>query len=147
MKEPLTRVTTEGRVCTGCKGFKLWDQFSNCKDSSTGYMSACRPCQGLRWEKWRKVENRDRYLVNMKKRRLAKYGLPPNGRTLLLGKQHHRCALCGRPLSESQSRIEHNHKTNKVRGLVHQYCNTIIGMLETHPKLVRQARVYLQHTP
>ncbi len=112
-----------------------------------GHMSACKPCNQIRFEKWRKGEGRELYLINMKRKRLAKYGLPSDGRTLLLNKQHGACALCGKPLSEVQSRIEHNHKTNKVSGLVHQYCNTVIGMLETHPKLIKQAEVYLQYTP
>jgi len=45
-------------------------------------------------------------------------------------KQNGLCALCGKPLWVYFV-IDHDHKTEKIRGLIHQRCNYILGAMET----------------
>jgi len=52
----------------------------------------------------------------------------------LLEYQAHMCAVCKKPLDRSDPFknicIDHDHKTGKVRGLVHKYCNTLLNVLD-----------------
>lgn len=47
--------------------------------------------------------------------------------------QKGRCSICGKHQSEFENRlcVEHNHKTDKVRGLVCKVCNHLIDIYET----------------
>ena len=60
------------------------------------------------------------------------------------------CAICDKPESSVHQSgtkrllsIDHDHDTNKVRGLLCKKCNTAIGMLGDDPKLVMRAYEYL----
>jgi len=57
--------------------------------------------------------------------------------------QEGRCAICRRELAEA--RIDHDHITGSVRGLLCQNCNAGIGMLQDDPDILRAAVVYLDH--
>lgn len=39
------------------------------------------------------------------------------------------CDCCGRPFGEESPHIDHDHKTNTFRGMVHPQCNIAIGMM------------------
>ena len=56
-----------------------------------------------------------------------KYGLSKIDYKNLLKKQSNKCALCKRFLSIDEIHVDHCHKSGKVRGLVHQDCNHLIG--------------------
>lgn len=49
-------------------------------------------------------------------------------------RQRGACALCGRVLDEARSTrrvvVDHDHATGAVRGLVHQQCNTALGVVD-----------------
>lgn len=94
----------------------------------------CRYC----WRKSRQHEWND----NLK----YKYGLTIASRDQMLKDQQGLCKLCGEQLLDDRRRycvVEHNHKTGKVRGLVHQRCNTLIGYVENFPELIQRATAYL----
>lgn len=55
-----------------------------------------------------------------------------------------RCDICGIPLSRSNMVIDHNHKTNKVRGLLCRKCNTGIGLLKDSVHVIEAAKKYLE---
>jgi hypothetical protein len=84
--------------------------------------------------------NRDKYLAyartSGRARRLAKYGLTIAEYDALLADQHGTCAICaGTP---RYFVIDHDHETNRVRGLLCNRCNLAIGALgDTHESLVR----------
>jgi ribosomal protein L37E len=47
------------------------------------------------------------------------------------------CAFCGAPLDHSnRTHLDHNHRTNQKRGLVHAACNQMIGGIENAVALV-----------
>jgi DNA-directed RNA polymerase subunit RPC12/RpoP len=53
------------------------------------------------------------------------------------------CAICKKPLT-SQPRVDHNHTTGEVRGLLCSHCNVGIGMLQDDEALLRVAADYLR---
>ena len=64
----------------------------------------------------------------------------------MMEEQDNQCTLCDMKLElfsgHKGGMIDHDHKTGKVRGIVCNRCNTIIGGLETH-KDIRRILNYL----
>ena len=63
----------------------------------------------------------------------------------LLKEQLGRCAICNDDYSESPKllHLDHDHKTNKVRGLLCGTCNSLLGMAKDDPLILTAAMVYL----
>jgi hypothetical protein len=58
------------------------------------------------------------------------YGITLSEYNDLLESQGGACAVCGLPPRNETLSVEHNHRTGKVRGLVHKYCNNAVGIIE-----------------
>ena len=72
-----------------------------------------------------------------------KYGLTPDDyRDMVVG-QAGRCLICARVPSEDLV-IDHNHATGKVRGLLCQKCNRMLGHAADRPAIFRAAIRYLE---
>lgn len=84
--------------------------------------------------------------------RQRKYGLTPGELEAMEVAQHGKCAICGgAPDHKSRSTqrtpvlvVDHDHKTNKVRGLLCNSCNTLLGMAKDNPERLRAACLYLE---
>jgi hypothetical protein len=69
------------------------------------------------------------------KANLKKYNLTPNQFKKLLKKQNNVCAICGKIESNKNQygirrlSIDHNHINGKVRGLLCQKCNSVLGLI------------------
>ena len=63
----------------------------------------------------------------------------------LYEKQHGRCRICGRHQNELRRRLcaDHNHKTNKVRGLLCDKCNLVLGYANDNIIVLSEAIKYL----
>jgi hypothetical protein len=65
----------------------------------------------------------------------------------LLQKQKNKCSLCNKPFSEKQIRtrpvVDHCHISYKVRGILHQGCNSMIGFAKDKINLLQQGINYL----
>lgn len=105
------------------------------KDSRAYYLKHKDRCNLYQRNWYRKNYKRQ---LGLKYRRL--YGISPEELKILQEKQGGRCAICKneRPLN-----LDHDHKTNKVRGLLCQQCNTALGMLNDSPVLFQRAIDYL----
>lgn len=58
-------------------------------------------------------------------------------------KQHGRCAICGKRQEGKRLAADHDHKTNKARGLLCAKCNVGLGMFEDNIELLTLAIDYL----
>lgn len=78
-----------------------------------------------------------------------KYGISINDFEALLKFQGGGCALCSKPISKLRRRmnIDHDHKTNKVRGILCSGCNTGLGHLGDTVEGLKKALYYLENTP
>ena len=66
----------------------------------------------------------------------------------ILSFQGGNCAICNRPPKGSMPLdVDHDHKTGRIRGLLHGNCNRALGLFEDNPSLCRQAADYLEIRP
>jgi hypothetical protein len=81
-------------------------------------------------------------------RRRREFGLEPEDMNVLIERQENRCAICKRRFDESSMRtsprVDHDHKTGKVRGLLCGTCNSAIGFLDDSEVLLKRALAYLR---
>jgi recombination endonuclease VII len=65
----------------------------------------------------------------------------------LLEKQHGLCAGCYRkPSLNRRLDVDHNHRTNTIRGLLCSACNTAIGLAQDKPFILRRLADYLEES-
>lgn len=66
-------------------------------------------------------------------------------RSFFVLKQDYRCAICGRKEDEFGKRlcIDHDHKTDRIRGLLCNTCNFLIGCAQDSPVILNSAIDYL----
>lgn len=91
-------------------------------------------------------------------RRFSKHGLTLDQYHAMAESQDFLCAVCNEepiaPPIRSKATvydnfvIDHNHRTNKVRGLTCSVCNVAIGMVRERPDIARNIATYLEkHSP
>jgi len=76
------------------------------------------------------------------------YDLTVDGYDLMVKEQSGLCKICKQPGHTNKRQkyplyVDHNHKTNKVRGLLCATCNTMLGYLENTPHVIEAMQQYL----
>lgn len=69
-----------------------------------------------------------------------KYGITQEDYNKLLKRQKHKCAICK---EARRLQVDHNHKSKKVRGLLCQRCNSLVGFVDKYPHLLNKAIKYV----
>ena len=102
-----------------------------------------------------KMNNRDKlnkqgkeyYIKIAKNRRIKKsYGIDKNQVENMLLMQNNKCAICMKNFGDlyiNRFHIDHNHKNNKVRGLLCSNCNLGIGFFKEDKEFLSKAIEYL----
>jgi hypothetical protein len=72
----------------------------------------------------------------------ARYGITAKDRSALLLKQRNRCGGCRKP--KQKWVVDHSHKTKKVRGILCNSCNLILGHAKDSPNTLRRLACYLE---
>lgn len=85
-----------------------------------------------------------------KNQRMRKYGISAKDYEEMWDKQNGRCLICGEK-KENKGKynslfVDHNHETGKVRGLLCQRCNFLIGQARDDVKVLKSAIKYLEMT-
>lgn len=84
----------------------------------------------------------ERIAKNRAYQRKALYGLSDDEFRKLVAAQGGKCALCGRQ-PKSVLCVDHDHQTNKVRGLLCNGCNRGLGHLGDTPEGLLRAYRYV----
>ena len=79
-------------------------------------------------KKWVK-NNPDQRKVYTRNSRIRAYGISPERYKEMLEEQGNRCAICEKGNKRAMA-IDHNHKTGKVRRLLCDTCNLLLGIVE-----------------
>jgi len=119
------------KACSYCKEYKLFENFKFNKNSGK-LNSRCIPCQ---------KEYNNHYGKN--RGRWIKYGIDESIFNDLLIKQDYKCNICNINIDKSTCVIDHNHDTNKVRGLLCRNCNTALGLFNDNVNSLLSAIKYL----
>jgi Autographiviridae endonuclease VII len=76
-----------------------------------------------------------------------KYGLTRESYEVMLAVQGGGCAICGTNKwgkNRTRACIDHDHETGRIRGLLCQPCNSLLGMAEDNVRILASAIVYLE---
>lgn len=143
------------RTCSHCHKAKPHPEFYRDKSKKDGLSSRCKKCQRRQAREWadKNPEARQRIMHDWKLRTNLSvhnrkiwikraYDKTPEDIELLFVNQNGRCAICQRKLGEYH--IDHDHATEKVRGLLCRGCNLGCGFFKDSPKRLTAAIHYLQ---
>lgn len=136
------------RRCPRCKRNRLLRFFS-------GTSVYCKPCAKSYNEERDNVnhecfkrERHEKYKQKKEKRRdwllRKKFGISLEQYEILLEQQNRVCAICGLKEDNKDLAVDHDHMTNKIRGLLCGSCNPGIGFMKDSPELLRKAAEYLE---
>lgn len=142
------------KYCSVCSELLPLDKFYRSSKYKDGYGYRCKDCDKLVREKSRNGEGGQGTRDGYRRRKLIyNYNISPDTYDILLKEQDNLCAICGtdnpagsgventRGLSFA---VDHDHETNKVRGLLCNLCNRALGFLRDSPETVKSAYEYLK---
>lgn len=109
------------------------------KEEGKEYRS--RPESIEKTKKWREGNAERIYMNNVK----LKFGVDSSTYEKIAYEQDSRCAICNTDKDRSGRRlhVDHDHKTNAVRGFLCGSCNSGLGLFLDSPDLLRKAIAYL----
>jgi hypothetical protein len=129
--------------CGDVKSLSKFDKFK--KKDKVGIRNVCRKCN--RWKPPKGYFKK--YYDTVTKKAKAKYRNSEHGKRKILEytykkrhnitleyydimfeKQNGVCALCKFPEIGKRLAVDHNHQTGKIRGLLCQSCNCLLGLVE-----------------
>jgi hypothetical protein len=121
----------------GCGLRQAIKHFTKRASSNDGYRGQCRRC----------VRRRGKAASDRATHMMRAYGINPAQFDLLMQKQGGCCAICGGVNSSGMRlAIDHDHKTNKVRGLLCNNCNRALGKFDDDVERLRAAIKYLRES-
>jgi|ERR1035437_1108597 hypothetical protein len=130
------------KICKKCKVEKPLTEYHvrPRKKFLDGYESYCKPCHNLRVKNWSNSPNGK---ASSKRIKLRQYGMTPEEYDAMYDIQNGCCSICDKWYKVLC--IDHNHITNKVRGLLCKACNLIIGNADDRIDTLYSAIEYLNH--
>ena len=112
------------KTCSRCKEEKSHDSFTKNGTAVDGYYSMCKSCK------------RDAQYYQT-------YGITQDNYNELLELQDNKCAICFNT-PKKKLFVDHCHSTGKVRGLLCQHCNFVLGQAKDSTEILFNAISYLQ---
>lgn len=128
---------------------KTWRAKNKARDQATRKRWRARNTERIReqYQQWRK-RNPDK--VKRHARRVSlrrRYGITEAQYDALLESQGGGCAICGSPVANKaghQLYVDHNHQTNRVRGILCQQCNSVLAYARESVQNLLRAAAYLR---
>jgi hypothetical protein len=147
----LNRGKSELKQCPMCKKLIKRDEF---KPRNNGFSRAyCGECQKIKSKEYARSlrEKSPEYkekmrVVNIKTCLKKKYGMTLEQWEKMFSDQNGKCAICKTNQKELNKRfsVDHDHITNKVRGLLCNNCNRAIGLLKDEYQILINAAEYIK---
>lgn len=145
------------RTCSICKIEKNSADF---KLKSNGYLSSfCKTCSASYQKEYQEKnkekikEKKKHYHTQTKEYRRwytikMRYGITKEEYEAILLSQNNKCAICENTKSGHKNTdemvVDHCHKTQKVRGLLCNRCNTLLGLIDDNPEFMQNISKYLK---
>ena len=125
-------IARQAKACTKCGQLKPFSDYWVHSGAADGRQSQCISCLAM-------PEIRREHKLQ------RAYGIGVEEYNQLLTDQGGVCCICQKECSSGrQLAVDHNHQTDKVRGLLCGNCNVGIGNLKDDPNLLRLAAEYLE---
>lgn len=140
------------KQCSKCKRFRFFASFSKSNAVKCGLSPRCKDCVNANYknnkERYAKKDQslalRGNYLKNY-------YNISPEEYLALIEKQNNLCAICHNPeISKGKNSnktrvlsVDHCHETGKVRGLLCNKCNHMLGQAKDDIEILKSAIDYL----
>ena len=148
--------------CSKCQQLKAPSEFNSDKynkNSPRGPLSyKCRSCASEIWK--HRYDNRtpEKRAEELRQKRdwyvHSKYGITMEEYTNMYLEQNGVCAICLNPETATEGKgidrkvknlsVDHDHKTNRVRGLLCFKCNTVLGKIDDSVETLKRAISYLE---
>lgn len=157
------------KTCGGCRIAKPTDHFHKNKCKKDGLNAYCISCKAVKSQAYR---DKNREAISRKAKlkydaaiardkRIEYKALHPNslrnsalkysyGITLeqyqkMLVDQNYNCAICKTSQEQLIKRlaVDHNHKTNEIRGLLCGSCNRALGLFKENYEVISSAAEYM----
>lgn len=148
--------TKSTKLCPHCKEEKSFSEFGADKSKKYGVTSYCKPCSSSnRLKNYQKNPEKQKnklktyYKINKQKSYEYSlknlYGLTIDEFNHMKIQQNHSCKICKTHESNLKRKlfVDHCHDTGKVRGLLCQSCNTMIGNSKDNILILQSAINYL----
>lgn len=138
------------KFCSKCKKKKFISEFGKNKQTTTGLSCWCKLCKCEDSKIFRKNNPE---LMKKQSRRLKlkfRYGLTPDEYDQMFKEQNGLCAICGKKETQCNQygiqrlSVDHNHQNGKVRQLLCNRCNLLVGPMENNLELVDVVLDYLK---
>ncbi len=149
-RESLNHVIPEGmKFCAKCNKSKSVDRFGLNLNTKSKLNTWCRECTNTDKRNKRRTLMENIPLVQSHKGSMASlywsYKLTESDFQDMMNAQKGCCAICDIDFGilSRRAAVDHNHSTGKVRGLLCDSCNTLIGKLEKLPHLLQNVNKYL----
>ncbi len=146
------KIANEQKLCTRCGKVKSLTEFNRASRRTNGYQLWCLKCCLLAKKEAYHTYRRD---IIRKQSRITqlkfKYNLTGEQYNQMLKEQHKVCAICKKPETQKSNpkgivdslRVDHCHKTNKIRGLLCSKCNFGLSQFDDKIELLKKAIIYL----
>lgn len=143
----------KSKLCSNCNKIKSIRDFHKNNNRKDSLQLWCKQC-GLKAKRKQYWDYRAKDVKILARKYLLKhkYGINFEDYNELFYKQKGVCAICGKKETQRSNpkgkidslRIDHNHKTNKIRGLLCSKCNLGIAQFNDNIKLLSKAIDYLK---
>src|SRR3972149_8118813 len=145
------------KICSRCTINKPTNEFY--KDPRYGTpRSWCKKCCNQNSHDWNK-SNPKKHIIATKKwkgkngrktinaRLVRTYGITIDKYDHMFSEQNGLCAICGtdNPKGRGKFHVDHAHSTGKIRGLLCNNCNTLLGFCCDHKSTLQSAIDYLDY--
>lgn len=108
------------KACQERSNKYYYDNYDKSRAQRREYYAAHRDEQKAKQKEWR--------IKNRSNRRFKKHGITKEQFDKMVAEQESKCAICHQVFPIDKLVIDHDHKTNKVRGLLCNQHNTMIGL-------------------
>ena len=133
------------KVCSICKNKKSVTEFHKSIKNKSGLRGECKLCQNEYNENWRRANPEKAKSSQLKTR----YGITLSEKQQMIENQKGKCALCSVDLIDlKKTHLDHCHITKKIRGILCQHCNHMLGHAKDNIQTLKNAVQYLSiHKP